>query len=306
MTYINSALMARNDAQGVSVHADSTAPFDVRSKDFSYTIISRQPKAQIHTNFVVVGGMGHLASALTTMHLLGRESYDAVFIVGIAGTLAPEKYRLGDVVVSAGAKYIGFDKISKLEAGITPKLDLLEAPLPGNGMRIRRSQIRNPRSDSKVVRYVKEASLALPPGLRDLILQDNGGEKRITPKVHSGLILGSDWVVDSSDWVDFLDSKNSSFSDDWYVKAGSPSDRGRTDWIEGDIACVDMESFGFFKAVSTSGDQMHAIAVRGISDACAGKSGLEATTNNSVRDTASANAAAVLVDLMFNIGTSGR
>ena len=62
-----------------------------------------------------------------------------------------------------------------------------------------------------------------------------------------------------------------------------------------------METFGFLKAIARAkeaGQYMHGIAVRGISDPCAGKSGLENASRNAIRNVAATNAAAVLVDLI--------
>jgi nucleoside phosphorylase len=308
MKYINDFLSNRSrPGSGIEVVRNSPTGFDIREKEHHYSVSSRQPPSEFNITFVVADGMGQLTSALITTKYLNEDTYDAVFIIGIAGTLDEERFRLGDVVVAAGCKYLSFDRIGTIAEDTSAKhgkYDLKNSPLPGNGLRIRRAKVTSQKTDSRLTSYFRAIANRRPPGMKDLM--SGQGTSNDGANVHHGIILGSDWVVDSSDWVSFLGDRNTKFDEDWYRTHGDEDERRRTDWMDSDIACLDMESYGFFEAALKHSDILHAISVRGISDACKNKSKIEKERGNTVRDTACTNAAAVLIDLMFVFGSLGR
>jgi nucleoside phosphorylase len=308
MKYIHDFLSNHSNAgSGIQVDSRSATSFDIRENEHHYTVISRQPPSEFDITFVVADGMGQLTSALITTKYLNEDTYETVFIIGIAGTLDEERFRLGDVVVAAGCKYLSFDRIGTVDEDTSAKYgkyDLKNSPLPGNGLRIRRAKVKSPKTDSRLAYYSREFASRRPPGMKDLV--PGQGMPNAKASVHHGIILGSDWVVDSSDWVSFLGDRNTNFDQDWYRTHGDVNERRRTDWMDSEIACLDMESYGFFEAALKHSDKLHAISVRGISDPCKNKSKIEKERGNTVRETACINAAAVLIDLMFVFGSLGR
>ncbi len=116
-----------------------------------------------------------------------------------------------------------------------------------------------------------------------------------------GCILGSDWVVDSAELVEFLKARDQDETKDWYSLHESAADKAdRNRWSfdrKFRVACVDMESYGFFRAIKSAGLLNHAVSIRGISDPCANKRGIE-SKSKAIRKAAMDNAVDVFVDMI--------
>ncbi|MFG1427554.1 hypothetical protein [Roseixanthobacter glucoisosaccharinicivorans] len=295
-------------------------------------------------DFVILSGMGNICSATAVgENLRADRNYKSVFLLGLSGTLQPNKFRLGDVVISSAVKYFTFDKIKELSSseeefeGSTnpdpsdsstseafdgaPNADPSDSSTfakpakvkhiisrsksiaQNSWLRIKRDFVTIEKSGRLIQRYLADQNPSFAGFAKvteDLIgvPSDLINDK---PRIHIGALLGSDWVIDSQEYVDFFNDRNEFPEKDWYIRKGGP-DTARTKWYKSDIAAVDMESYGFLKSISlVNADGMHAICIRGISDRCSGKGLLDNTTQGAIRNIAIRNATVTLVDLIHKI-----
>lgn len=302
MQYIDSVIVASGNGR-----QSNNRPFNPQSFRHIYWITEPTTRRVAEVTFIVNTEMGNLGTTSLVTHELGTGEYEAAFILGLAGTMQPNIYGLGDVVVAAGAKYLGFDKIKEGAAnGFAP--DSGKRINADSWLRVKRDYVEWHHSDRWLSGYVHSRSGAPPVGLQGVgasLVPHRPDLVNGRPRLHQGIVFGSDWVVDSGEHLDFLMARNVSFDTDWYRAHGNSQEQSRTRWLSSDAACLDMESFGFFKALKMSASSLfHGIAVRGISDPCRDKSAVQAATPTGIRDIAARNAAIVLIDIIFNMISS--
>lgn len=248
----------------------------------------------------VIGDMGNLRTATAVLDKLGDLESSICFLVGMAGSLAPDVCQLGDVVVSYEVKAMYADKVKRRDprkevfapdvaTGSQVVLDPRKKLLTDSYLRYRRDYVRWMTSAGLAAQYLNFARQNAP-GLttvdRSRVPKLDRSLEHMNPEPMQGVILGSELVIDCQEFVDFLQHRNRTTLDDVYAGA-----RGK--WFDSDILAVDMESYGFFKAVEAgfraNGTSL-ALAVRGISDLAAKKTGLETSSKNAVRNIATINA----------------
>lgn len=267
--------------------------------------------------------MGHIEAVAGTSSAIVGFSPDFAIMIGIAGSMNPNKVGLGDVVVSNQAKFIGGDKVASLNAkrGKDPKyilgdintlqknktksivVDNRDTFLSNSLIRYERGFIECKEMDvflSAGERYWAKTKLTsldlktLPKGVAEL--PSSNRDRQIL----NGWLLGSHHVVDSAEYRDYLNEKNVQLDLDIHRQNG---DTERVNWTSGELLAVDMESYGMLKAVNKfagkhpmNGGSEHlvgGISVRGVSDLCEDKGELDGTTKNTVRSLAARNATEV-------------
>jgi nucleoside phosphorylase len=276
--------------------------------------------------------MGHIEAVLGTTSIIGATSPNLVVMLGIAGSLQPNVVGLGDVVVSNQVKYYASDKVADCNSfmGINGKysfgkredlnaarkngkivVDERDRFLKHSFLRYERNFIESTSmhgiiSESEKVlkraRLAQISKITLPQSVLNL---DSNSRDRA---VHFGWILGSNHVVDSAEYRDYLNDKNGLLDMDVHRQKG---DAERVKWTTGDLMAVDMESYGLLKAVekarttpsSDGGCQtlFGGLTVRGISDVCEFKNDLDERTSNEIRRIAVANATEVALTLLESI-----
>lgn len=255
----------------------------------------------------LINGMGNVAASA----FVGRSmNFDPSILisVGISGTLMPDEISLEDVVISNQVKYYAPDKIGEF----TSPDDVIVAPVSDTAPGEVDGKYRVDERDlfgSVYLRFVrehiilKEFSPVLDaflhrrsqPEAVESVLQKNG-------KLVRGTILGSNWVVDSKKYADYIDWKNQKSHLDYY-KLNKPQEYlERCSWGQSDLHAVDMETYGFFKALDffnkTRELKIPGFAIRGISDKAAGKSDLDDQSGGSHRAKAVENAMLVTIEFL--------
>ena len=267
----------------------------------------------------LIGDMGNLTAATRMAPLVVQEKPQIAILVGLAGGL--DGVRLGDVVVAAAVKALYPDKIKKISPA-TETLVAVAAPntpgVPGayrlderkrfmgdNYFRFRRHAVYLRTSMAKAHDYVRALADRpfddLQPILDSKITGLPMGAANDAPTVHYGVVFGSDMVIDSQDYLDFVTGRNGDTSWDYYTQREGRGDHARAKWFASDLKVVDMETLGFLEMVKALSDvlpNMHAFSVRGVSDMAANKQELDEDTGDDVRDVAVNNAARVAVDLI--------
>jgi nucleoside phosphorylase len=121
-----------------------------------------------------------------------------------------------------------------------------------------------------------------------------------TPRVHVEALLGSDFVVDSEEFVAFLQDRNVDDSKDHYRRSPDGEFEKRNSWTNDPISAVDMESWGFFNVadVISPSDQAFFFSIRGISDLSSGKAALDNASNSEIRSAAAKNAVSILWEVL--------
>lgn len=284
--------------------------------------------------------MGHIEAANDTASAIPLVGPQLVILVGLGGSMEPRHVGLGDVVVSNKVKFFSADKVCDggefggsegSEYIFGTKEDLEGARRSGKIVVDRRDRILQ-RSFLRYQRRVVHCEST------DDILQDVESnfdcsrlsqiDKGKLPKIFEALpsserlreihlggwILGSDHVVDSAEYRDYLNEKNVELELDIHRQK---SEFKRADWVDGKLHAVDMESYGVLRAAKTAirparlGGVPHlngALVVRGISDLAEGKGALDRvmTKEDAVyfRRLAVQNAAEVTFQLIENIDYS--
>jgi len=310
-------------------------------KDYFREVLSRRPGWQVNSDRSVffceysspygtvlvrvqtLDGMGHIEAVAGTSSAIAGFSPDFAMMIGIAGSMDPERVGLGDVVVSNQVKFIGGDKVASLNAkkNGSPKYVLGDSSTFQNNKST--SMIVDNRDtflSNSFIRYergyieCKEMDVFLSASERHWANTDLSAlsldslPSKVTSltssarqrEIHSGWLLGSHQVVDSAEYRNYLVEKNTELSLDIHRQSG---DTGRVKWTGGDLLAVDMESYGMLKAVAKfagkdpkNGGSEHlvgGISVRGISDLCEDKGELDGSTKSSIRSLAAQNATEV-------------
>lgn len=284
--------------------------------------------------------MGNISTVAAAIISVQNYTPDVVILIGIAGSMY-EKVRLGDVVFSTAAKMWSPDKLKKLDskkevfapiptltaaaiAKIKKDKKILVDPRKtvstGHFFRFRKDlvscEIAQNRRDAFARRH-RDNPMTLSPVdaavLRGCDKDAIEALKNDRPAVHFGTLMGSEWVVDSAEFVTFAAERNLDNTYDYYsqkdaLKAkpgeeGEGSKRNRR-WDTTRMLAVDMESYGFFKAIETLngfGSTVQAFSIRGISDLAAEKTDLDDLSEERVRRLCVHNATRVALDFVFAI-----
>lgn len=286
------------------------------------------PSGKVEVTVQTLDGMGHIEAVIGTSSVIATRSPTLVIMVGIAGSLVPNKVGLGDVVVSNHAKFFASDKVAQVPSGVAhPEyifgteerlqeakargqyvVDERDRFLSSSFLRYERKCIESPYMDGLLTDIEKSIN-GLP--LRDLPvkgLPDRFSElpsSKRGRKTHFGWILGSHHVIDSAEYRDYLNEKNVKLELDIHRQKG---DHDRSFWKDGELLAVDMESYGVLRAVETArttpprdggcSTLLGGVIVRGISDICEYKGDLDKSTGNSIRRLAVENATEVALSLI--------
>lgn len=275
---------------------------------FDYHLNS--PKGPIAGQVYLIRGMGNTKSAAFVGSSLDMGAPpEHALLIGISGSLCPEKVQLGHVVMSSHVKHYSPDKVKRFDSK-----ELKEIPSESA------SDICNPESSIQSSEFYEEGKILIDGRdkilggshyryLRQRIFRNNeqrelkkflkshgdkiSGDDGNEYKLHHGAILGSNMVIDSDEYVDYLMQKN--FCDDVdFYKLNDPSEyKERCVWDESQLLAVDMESYGFFSAFSDFqyySSTVRAVAFRGISDLAFGKAVLDGKSKGSHRRQATKNA----------------
>ncbi len=276
--------------------------------------------------------MGNIEASLLAGAGIAQANPDLVVMVGLAGSMNPTVVHLGDVVISNQAKLYVSDKVKAFES-----------TAPGSGIRRYRFNDQPPVGSNDIVidrrdalmsksflRYERKYVESTPTDqlisdmelrLRTFVEQlprvdpdhvpkthRDGYTARGKVKLHSGWILASQHVVDSAEYRQYLQQKNTDLTLDVHRQTG---EQGRSQWKSGDLLAVDMESYGLLRAVellrTTPEIQggvrqlIGGIVVRGISDLCEEKSESDAGSGQATRKIAVQNATEVALTIIETI-----
>lgn len=261
----------------------------------------------------VLGDLGNVKIATQVLPIVMNAKPRACILVGIAGSLDKNKLRLGDVVVSAGVKIIYPDKLKQFDSSkevfvdqavgdqkIDDRIsvDVRKRFLGESFFRFRRQFLRNDKSLTLLSHYL--TFLTKEPVVLEPVLQI----ENLNPNVLETTILGSDFVFDSTEYIQFLNERNVDLSKDYYVQKSNPEDADRNIWLETELLAVDMESYGYFQALEkliNHHGTTTAFSIRGISDYASGKEDLDtehSTDVRPIRSVAASNAVLVAVDMI--------
>lgn len=258
-----------------------------------------------------IGRMGNERSAAMTAAMWHYHTSPYVILIGIAGIIQVDKYRLGDVIVATDAKTRFPNKVKALAAGKEIVIDRAKTPVKsttaryidenvtevdsrdkffGNGyLRHIRDKAASGRARQLVSEYMKD----LPMRLSKIRIADSNVPSALVgpnrpPQIFNSPVFSWGMVVDNEEYRKFLIEKNDDYCLDYY--------NGEADGLP--IACVDMESFGFFsffEELNRFGVAPPAVfTVRGLSD----HTGNKKTAGDNWRRLALVNAAHAAIDLI--------
>lgn len=254
----------------------------------------------------LIQGMGNVICAAHVGTSFSQKMHagpELALLVGISGSLQKD-VGLGEVIVSNLVKYYSPDKIEKIDTshvridsqmrsshmakgkGAGPfaslagrkAVDDRDVVHGDNAIRFLRDEIFHVDNDNTGALFVQAA---------------NDHQKKLPFKLSRGALLGSNWVVDSDTYTNYLLHKNDWTEFDYYSLNNPAEYASRCKWGDDTLLAVDMESYGFLKAVaqfSRNVTNVKAYAVRGVSDLCSGKSALDQTNKSKNRLEATRNA----------------
>lgn len=304
-----------------------------KSYDFTLELLDR---TEIQVGISVIGDMGNLRAATSIVTNLLDQNPQSIFLTGIAGSLNPAEAALGDVVVSTRVKAFYPDKVKKLDEEkeqwftAPPLADVEgnEAELTGaelidvddrqkildrNFFRYRRDAVWHDRSGRKAASYKKHLDDNKPPALKPVLHSEIDGLAEAfenpEPKIVRGDVFGSDMVIDSQDYIDFIRYRNAIENIDYYAQKSKSATHDRRRWFPDEPTIVDMETYGFLmtlEALMPHLRNFHAFSVRGVSDLAAEKAALDDTTFDKVRTVAVENAIRTVVDMIQIMAPLGK
>ena len=274
---------------------------------------SQRHESDWHVIIHCLREQGNLDIGTSVSPVLIQRRPNIAIMAGIAGSLDPTQVTVGDVVVSTGAKMMAPDAYKTLDPSrerfsddasrVTPvggiTVDFRDRLMLSTFMRQRRRWLDLENSHTALSLYLsglKKQPLSLQP----IQAADVEGQtfSNAAPKVVGTTIFGSDFVIDSDEYVRLIRERNADRSTDYYVQKNDPLDMTRLSWRGDDLLAVDMESFGFFLAHKKANIGAGvAFAVRGISDHATKKTHLDLGSRGSIRGIAASNATAVALDL---------
>lgn len=277
---------------------------------FDYQLDS--PKGSIAGQVYLIRGMGNTKSAAFVGSSLdiGAPPEHAL-LIGISGSLCPGKVGLGHVVMSSHVKHYSPDKVKCFSAKSLKEIPSASA-----------SDICDPESRAQSSDFREKGKILIDGRdkildkshyryLRQRIFRNNeqrelkkflkshgsviSGDDGRKYELHHGAILGSNMVIDSEEYVEYLLQKNFCDDVDFYKLNHPDEHKERCVWDESDLLAVDMESYGFFSAFSDFqyySSSVRAVAFRGISDLAFGKGDLDGKSKGEHRRQATKNAVA--------------
>lgn len=272
-----------------------------------------------------LSSMGQTEAVLGAAAAISAESPDLAVMIGIAGSMQPTQVGLGDVVLCNQVKFFGSDKVGSLSPSgpyvlgrnLNGRLagqvvvDDRDKFMESSFLRYERSFVESSHAGELVAevetRLMNCPLRQLNPDWLDDSIAGLDSSKR-NRKIHVGWILGSAHVVDSREYRDYLNEKNTQLDLDIHRQKGEV---GRVQWKEGQLLAVDMESYGLIRAAEMyrsipshkggCNQLIGAVSVRGISDLCEDKGALDAKSKNEVRRLAMHNATEVALSLLENL-----
>lgn len=276
--------------------------------------------AEEDVDLFLISAMGNVSSAAFVSAAVSKRSYELAVLAGISGSLDEGALALSDVLVSNHVKHHFVDKVFDIskddvdngrirfaDSSLTDDdFDRMVSSRPTETMilnpddtllrsrsaaRFRRDKIVFDPSTTLIAEFLRS---------RSAVAANAENPRHSKHKVCTGCILGTNYVVDSENFVRYLHWKNANENRDYSV-IHNPREAGqRNFWDKSPILAVDMESYGFFKALSWIGGrtQIPGVAIRGISDLAHGKGDLDKATKGVVRRTAVENAVTVTLELL--------
>jgi nucleoside phosphorylase len=211
--------------------------------------------------------MGNMDAAIRTAEVIISHQPFALFFIGTAASMDPEKVKIGDVVIPQKAVMRIYEKIS--EEGQTDykrksAKEGFEEYFFRNNALIAETRIVNCSPDALSAFAgipIKNLSLQEVPPLQEVPQSGSEPKDRRKPTIHQDVhIFNCGMVVDSVSYCNFIRS----LVDDNMRKVGA----------------IDMESVGFYSAVEAArktgvGNFTVGLMIRGISDYATGKEQLE-------------------------------
>lgn len=290
--------------------------------EYTFELLNHK-REKVQIQFVVIGDMGNLRTALAVAPWLPFLNPELCFLIGIAGAMSAE-VKVGDVVVATSAKTFYPDKIRQIDkkqhdfdGGPTDdvtkeppyRLDPRKQYMKKSFFRYRRDFVLLKQSSIRAGAYKRHLErnqkLDLLPLTRAEVpgLPDNATNP--DPEVRFGAVFSGEMVVDSQEYIDFILHKDKTKAQDLYELQNNPLSK---DLYDAKLLAVDMESLGFLKLIQNfvpregpearRAEAMHAFSVRGISDTASEKEALDLATNDGARRVAVINALRVTVDMI--------
>ncbi|WP_271078610.1 phosphorylase family protein [Aurantiacibacter sp. MUD61] len=295
----------------------SKSDIDAKRTRFLYKLGNGHGKGREGTVYLI-HGMGNTRSAAFVGSSVAQGSAPAyALLIGISGSLDHKSVKLGDVVISAHVKYYAPDKIKDCDNSVIKTLmptDASKVCDPNftdqvSQHRDGEKQLldgRDTRFSGSFYRYVRQSinrdSEEFSIDKFMMRREEEFGEKCARDfSLHSGSILGSNMVLDSSEYLNYLLEKNDCWDMDFYHLNNPSEFNERCRWDNSKLLAVDMESFGFFSAfqdISRISQGTHAVAVRGISDLAAGKESQDKSSKGDMRRLATQRAVQVGLDYL--------
>ena len=245
----------------------------------------------------VCGGMGHSEAALRVIQIIAKHSPSIVVFVGTAASLDPKKYQLGDVVVPIKAGYRRFEKVS--ERG---QEDYSRLEKDSREMIFDKENLLVPITDTislepDAIGYlanIHSLDVNLKAGSAESIEINGVNLELRAPKLVTEVeIISCGMVVDSISYRDFLTNE-----------VFAPILRKR--------AIIDMESYGFLRAINMAatqgvGHSTVGFLIRGVSDYAGRKQQTETEAEGRPmewKSLASRNAAHVTREFLCHIASN--
>ncbi len=229
------------------------------------------PEGRVEVTVRTLEGMGPVEACIAASQSITEFSPTIAMMVGIAGSLCEDTANMGDVVVSTRSKLYAPDKIQELDDRYI--IGSLDNVISGRVV----VDARDKHFNDSFMRYRRDYidAKGLQADVAAFIERRNSwGFKLI-----NACILGTDHVVDSVEYRDYLNDKDKDPRLDVHKQTG---EMHRVRHVVDPVVAVDMESYGFFRAVQAIGPAClgnRAVVFRGISDLCAGKKGFDGDKN---------------------------
>ena len=216
MKYVFTAVTARGGSFRLEKYSDLLLSYHC-----TWELRNRR---RIELTFRVLKDMGNTRTAAVVMAAVAQFKPDYTFLIGLAGSLNPERVKLGDVVVGNMAKLYYPDKIK----AINPDREALWAGVDaGDGkikidprdtffdsyLRYRRDAVLWEYSSRAVNDYVSYLRDTRAPDLKPVDSDTFEGlparQCNAKPKVVYSAIFGSDMVIDSEHFIAYLQDRKS-------------------------------------------------------------------------------------------------
>lgn len=301
-----------------------TSPKHPRTQmSFKFKNESKEADVAVRT----IDKMGHLEAVLAFNSAFNATSPELVILLGLAGSMNPNTVGLGDVVISNQIKTYTANKVGAISQNesdnphykffdLPPREDINGYIAVDNRDKVQqhsyfryiRDTIESPKVDmaiSSVEHSLDEKALSqLDMSVIPNSLTSYSSMNR-NRSIHYGWIFGSNYVIDSQEYRDYIIEKNTDQKYDIYRQL---NEHDKCKWCDGELLAVDMESYGVLKAVEVmrsspateggSNNLVGGIVVRGISDLAETKGATDRTSKNQIRRVAVQNAAKVTAQII--------